>query len=615
MTTFRFSQLIRSALIVCLFGVVIVLGSGSVSAESNCIIPDSGPWPPCATGGNTNPSTGGGDCVIPESGPWPPCATGGNTNPNTGSGGDCVIPDAGPWPPCATGGNTNPNTGGGDNNECIIPDSGPWPPCSYEGGNYNPPVEPTDFDCTTVSQLPYGECRALIDLYNSAGGENWTYKNGWLQNPRMCQWDGIGCANGHVQWISLGGAGLVGTLPASLSELRSLRALEMSGNDLIGTIPDSYATFANLHELWLSYNKLSGPLPEWIGSMQWLETLVLSGNNFTGSLPASYATGTSMSFMMLEEMPNLTGEIPHEFASIDWLTFGFVGSGLCEPTDNAFQAWVNKPNIMLTGARCDDALESYRNTSVVNEFRIEPSNAKPGDTVQIIWDVANAVSVDIQAGLTNPYGPSSPQFVGLAGSGSLEFEMPERGCFDQLPFKLYARDEPYRDPLKTEFAHWYGKIAWKFPQGYDAAQCPRDEAILSTIIEQRFENGFMIYIEAIDYGYALFNEGPDVYPSVYTFSAEYTESSEPFGNAPAGLQEPTGVLGDMWRSYEYVHETLGWALAAEQSFQGYSQGYSVGQRLGAQYGRFTSGLDGKVWKVSGCCTGPLSWEKTNEPNP
>ncbi len=45
----------------------------SAQPSSTCVIPDSGPWPPCATGGNP-PSAPPTDCVIPESGPWPPCA-------------------------------------------------------------------------------------------------------------------------------------------------------------------------------------------------------------------------------------------------------------------------------------------------------------------------------------------------------------------------------------------------------------------------------------------------------------------------------------------------------------------------------------------------------------
>lgn len=106
--------------------------------SDECVIPPSGPWPPCATGGggsNTPPQSPPSDeCIIPESGPWPPCATGGGGNapipPPANSDNDCVIPPSGPWPPCATGGNPpTPNLP----DECIIPESGPWPACATGG--------------------------------------------------------------------------------------------------------------------------------------------------------------------------------------------------------------------------------------------------------------------------------------------------------------------------------------------------------------------------------------------------------------------------------------------------------------------------------------------------
>ncbi len=113
-------------------------------ASEDCVIPESGPWPPCATNGSGQPAEAGDasdDCVIPDSGPWPPCATGNNPapdsgNPPTESGNIC--PTSGPWPPGCT-----PSTGvdGGDNGseDCVIPASGPWPPCATAGGGGGTP--------------------------------------------------------------------------------------------------------------------------------------------------------------------------------------------------------------------------------------------------------------------------------------------------------------------------------------------------------------------------------------------------------------------------------------------------------------------------------------------
>ena len=43
------------------------------NSNQGCVIPSSGPWPPCATGANNRPPNRDG-CIIPPSGPWPACA-------------------------------------------------------------------------------------------------------------------------------------------------------------------------------------------------------------------------------------------------------------------------------------------------------------------------------------------------------------------------------------------------------------------------------------------------------------------------------------------------------------------------------------------------------------
>ena len=113
-------------------------------AANACVIPASGPWPPCATGGSTG-QTGGSNssCVIPESGPWPACATGDGTTSGGNSGGDCTIPASGPWPECARGGNTVPAPPPPPSQLCPLPNGqpGPWVPCGT--GMPQPIVTPT----------------------------------------------------------------------------------------------------------------------------------------------------------------------------------------------------------------------------------------------------------------------------------------------------------------------------------------------------------------------------------------------------------------------------------------------------------------------------------------
>ncbi len=102
----------------CLLLAFAVNNTGYVAAQQDvCNQPGyfDGPWDEqkqedyerCQDQANSSGNNGGnsGDCVIPESGPWPPCATnGGNSDGNSD---ECVIPESGPWPPCATGGGGN----------------------------------------------------------------------------------------------------------------------------------------------------------------------------------------------------------------------------------------------------------------------------------------------------------------------------------------------------------------------------------------------------------------------------------------------------------------------------------------------------------------------------
>lgn len=84
------------------------------AAETTCVLPESGPWPACATGSEnttnapTLPAVIDDDtCVIPETGRWPACATGGYRNPPPAVPDEnCVIPSSGAWPDCATQGST-----------------------------------------------------------------------------------------------------------------------------------------------------------------------------------------------------------------------------------------------------------------------------------------------------------------------------------------------------------------------------------------------------------------------------------------------------------------------------------------------------------------------------
>ena len=106
---------------------------------ADCVIPQTGSWPPCARNGSQQTNQSG--CVIPQTGPWPPCAASGANSGASQSG--CIIPQTGPWPPCARNGSanggSNVNNNQGNSGGCVIPPRGAWPPCASGANQASPP--------------------------------------------------------------------------------------------------------------------------------------------------------------------------------------------------------------------------------------------------------------------------------------------------------------------------------------------------------------------------------------------------------------------------------------------------------------------------------------------
>ncbi|KAL6622810.1 hypothetical protein ACP70R_032689 [Stipagrostis hirtigluma subsp. patula] len=78
---------------------------------------------------------------------------------------------------------------------------------------------------------------------------------------------------------------IIGGLPATLSNLSSLRFISFAGNQLGKAIPESLTTLENLGVLDLSMNSMSGPIPQKIGMLRGLVELFLNDNKISGSIP------------------------------------------------------------------------------------------------------------------------------------------------------------------------------------------------------------------------------------------------------------------------------------------------------------------------------------------
>ncbi len=86
----------------------------------------------------------------------------------------------------------------------------------------------TVFDCSPANQIeiPQAECEALVALYNSTDGPNWTDSpaNNWTVTTSPCSWTGVNCTAGQVTSLNRSSQGLSGSIP-DLSALTSLQYL------------------------------------------------------------------------------------------------------------------------------------------------------------------------------------------------------------------------------------------------------------------------------------------------------------------------------------------------------------------------------------------------------
>lgn len=149
---------------------------------------------------------------------------------------------------------------------------------------------------------------ALIALYDSTDGDNWTNNDNWKSAP-VSQWHGVTVANNRVTSLQLGGNNLNGTIPRAMGDLTELTLLQLENNSLQGNIPAEIGNLTNLESLRLEQNSLSGEIPLTIGNLDNLSILRLFSNDLTGEIPTSIENLSHLTQLYLFDN-QLNGIIP-----------------------------------------------------------------------------------------------------------------------------------------------------------------------------------------------------------------------------------------------------------------------------------------------------------------
>lgn len=161
---------------------------------------------------------------------------------------------------------------------------------------------------------------ALIALYNSAGGANWTNK--WDLSEPLTDWYGVTVGSvavgNRVTSLRLSNNNLVGTIPDEIVQVAYLNTLMLNDNTLSGSIPTEIGTMVSLSMLYLYNNELSGEIPSGIGGCYRMTRLHLYNNEFTGNIPESIGNMTELAALGLHNN-SMKGSLPEYIGDIETL--------------------------------------------------------------------------------------------------------------------------------------------------------------------------------------------------------------------------------------------------------------------------------------------------------
>jgi hypothetical protein len=137
--------------------------------------------------------------------------------------------------------------------------------------------------------------------------------------------------------------------------------------------------------------------------------------------------------------------------------------------------------------------------------------------------------------------------------------------------------------------------------------CPVAASFAVTLVQQPFQKGFMIWrdtrqIFVLSTAAIQQNASVDTLWIVADQWGEGMPANDPALTPPDGLLQPIRGFGLVWRSNTQIRDTLGWALAGEQPYQGAWQDFERGWMMTSADGRTFAVVPGNP---TGVHFGPL----------
>ncbi len=234
----------------------------------------------------------------------------------------------------------------------------------------------TDCSAVETTGIPQTECEALVELWNSTNGPNWTdaATNNWNVTDQPCSWDGVGCEfindeDGKIigeklESIDLSTKALSGALPEI--NLPDLVVLHLGQNQLSGTIPD-FSHLPNLRVLILDDNPLSGTIPNF-SHLPKLIVLSLDGNTLSGTIP-DFSHLPDLELLSLESN-QLSGTIP-DFSHLPALDELYLGFNQLSGTIPDFSLLPSLDIFTLEHNQLSGAIPNFNHLPALKELYLE----------------------------------------------------------------------------------------------------------------------------------------------------------------------------------------------------------------------------------------------------
>ena len=269
----------------------------------------------------------------------------------------------------------------------------------------------------TATAIPPSEHNALIALYHSTNGANWTNKTNWLEEGEPeCSWYGVIC-NGTqtaVIRLELFNNRLSGTIPKELGQLTQLQRLYLWGNQLSGTIPKELGQLTQLQVLYLDNNQLSGTIPPELGQLTELRELFLNNNQLSGEIPSSFLNLTNLlnnnagslraNYCLNTNDSALTTFLDAKFLPRNWREQNCPDYSFTPISPVALNTLVESATITRSGLVSPVMIQidfgQFRNNVDITGWINTPAMIEPGQSVQVRHVSANAENTSIENTLT-----------------------------------------------------------------------------------------------------------------------------------------------------------------------------------------------------------------------